>query len=661
MYVEPRVARRRPDRAHAKRGAVGKTPVLGSRGPSASCRRVRVRGGGTVVKKRFSQKSEVIKRETVCGEMAATRAAALHNLGIAHGAVPRVRSPCALRLYVPNVLLTFVTQLLRYLDVTGHVHYGAYNGATCLLQACQHDTFIQHATLAFTGEWPLYRHLLESCSIVSDMNEADFILAPVILGTLVSMSWTKPPGRGKWTLAWYDLVKETWEHHGARTLIFATIDVPHLHYQVKGNGTAESYANSSRLLPLTWVHQGDTTYTRSHNSIGGGGMHLPESITVPHRTSQWLPFGFPPHPRPPKTLLLYGNINTDKKIRGEMRRKQLASSIEVAVRAFNVSDAVQLDWLSVKAAGCIDEAARAMNKKRCRRGTDPDLKTPRAAALASMRSRFCLCPSGDIPTSFTARLFFSVIHECIPIVLDLWDYVGEASQKLAFPFPHTIDWHRFVIVRSGMNQANDVVRELVSMPEAEVEARLTYMRSIAGWLVYDGMSSGMGAEAAFVRELEARAHARRLVDASAPVPGAKPALRLPAASTIAPATTSSAITSTVPGSRISVSTPDMASRPALLQAGIQIPPAQPSQCTLNLSASALADRAYFRLYGQSYKLHHLRGGDSRWKGVMQPALWRDGDLLVDVGGVRMHDGACNVARARSTCTCTCVRVARVCA
>lgn len=435
---------------------------------------------------------------------AATRAALVGTLEIGrHTAMPQSRTQtCGLRLYVPSNMPTFLTELLEYLNQTGHVHFGARDGTSCLLQACQHATFIQHATLAFTGEWPLYRHLVESCNIVSDVSEADYVLAPFFLGTLMSLGWTKPPGRGRWSNKWFKLLSASWLHHTARTLIFASIDVPHLHFQVNKNRT---------LSRLTWVHQGDTTYTRSDKTIGDRGLHLSDSVTVPHRTSQWLPFGFPPQPRPRKTLLLYGNINTDKKIRGELRRLRLANDIADAVRAFNVSDAVQLDWLSVKAAGCADEGTRATRKRRCRRGTDADLKTPRAAAIASMKSRFCLCPSGDIETSFTARLYFSVIHECIPIVIDLWGYVGEDSRKLALPFPLSIDWQRFVILRSGTGRAHDVVREIVAMPEAELEARRAYMRSIAAWLVYDGLAGDMGAEAALVRELEGRVRARRSV------------------------------------------------------------------------------------------------------------------------------------------------------
>ena len=527
---------------------------------------------------------------------AATRAAVISNLQIAqhlHSAPQAHGTTCSLRLYVPNILLSFITELFGYLDRTGHAHFGARNGTSCLLQECQHATFIQHATLAFTGEWPLYRHLVETCRIVSEVSEADFVLAPAFVGTLIALGWTKPPGRGRWSLQWFKLLEESWVmQYGARTLIFASIDVPHLNFQVMKN---------QMLRPLTWVHQGDTTYTRSEKSIGRNGLHLAESVTVPHRTSQWLPFGFPPQPRPPKTLLLYGNINTDKKIHGEMRRMQLANDIASAVSALNVSEAVQLDWLSVKAAGCADDPKTATHKKRCRRGTDADLKTPKAAALASMKSRFCLCPSGDIPTSFTARLFFSVIHDCIPVVLDLWGYVGEDSGKLAFPFPLSIDWQRFVIVRSGMGRAHDVVRELVTMSDTEVGARLAYMRSIAAWLVYDGLGGDMSAEAALVKELESRVRARRrLVE--------------PVVAVAAPAV------------------PARVASHAPVPAGIQIPSAQPVRCSLNLSAPALADRAYFRLFGPSYRLHHSRGGDSRWKGVMQPALWRDGDLLIDVGG-----------------------------
>jgi hypothetical protein len=47
------------------------------------------------------------------------------------------------------------------------------------------------------------------------------------------------------------------------------------------------------------------------------------------------------------------------------------------------------------------------------------MTTVAAAALASLGSVFCLCPTGD-SAGFTARFFFSIAHRCIPVYVDLW-------------------------------------------------------------------------------------------------------------------------------------------------------------------------------------------------------------------------------------------------
>ena len=55
-------------------------------------------------------------------------------------------------------------------------------------------------------------------------------------------------------------------------------------------------------------------------------------------------------------------------------------------------------------------------------------------------------------------------------------------------------------------------------------------------------------------------------------------------------------------------------------------------CTLRVNASSLKVRAYYRLYKPSQKRYWRTGGDMRWRGVMQPLLWRNDMLLMDVGG-----------------------------
>ena len=213
-----------------------------------------------------------------------------------------------------------------------------------------------------------------------------------------------------------------------------------------------------------------------------------------------MPFGFPP-PLRPKRLLLFSNANTDKKINGKLLRKTLAVSLRRQAAALNLSARVQLAFKLVKpAAGPVKPAARPAKSEGSGAGRNStrQFDAPTAAATI-LESVFCLCPSGDI-AGFTARLYFSIIHRCIPVYVDLHPrLVG--FDDLAFPFPRSINWSRVVLFR---REVANLVSDLAAISDGEIASRQHYMQSIAHLLVYDLPAGGEDAASAFIRELEHR-------------------------------------------------------------------------------------------------------------------------------------------------------------
>ena len=65
------------------------------------------------------------------------------------------------------------------------------------------------------------------------------------------------------------------------------------------------------------------------------------------------------------------------------------------------------------------------------------------AAKGASRAHFCLCPTGD-SKGLTARFYFAIAHECIPVRVDGFRR-GLAAEQLALPFPSLIDWKDVVL------------------------------------------------------------------------------------------------------------------------------------------------------------------------------------------------------------------------
>lgn len=127
-----------------------------------------------------------------------------------------------------------------------------------------------------------------------------------------------------------------------------------------------------------------------------------------------------------------------------------------------------------------------------------------SAAGVALRSTFCLCPTGD-SKGFTARLYFSVIHNCIPVWIDCFRR-SLGWQDITFPFPHAIDWRRVVLV-SSVGEALDgkLLTRLVDMRQSGVaDVWLRYIRRISHYLVFDRKEGGLDASDAALHEIEKR-------------------------------------------------------------------------------------------------------------------------------------------------------------
>ena len=153
---------------------------------------------------------------------------------------------------------TGVAQTLASLANNGHVHVGSSrpNGSSanvsCLLHPCQ-ETGFDGSIVPFTAEVPLYRRLLEACTLVDDPAEADAFLAPLWLGTLVSLAWT-PMGRPLALMPWLRFGTDAFAAGRRlppeRTVLLFSVDSQHLMEKV----------TPPELVNATWVHLGDTNY-----------------------------------------------------------------------------------------------------------------------------------------------------------------------------------------------------------------------------------------------------------------------------------------------------------------------------------------------------------------------------------------------------------------
>lgn len=387
--------------------------------------------------------------------------------------------------------------------------WGGARPSSCLLPnpACRYRGFgtSEHNQRAFSMELALYVRLVESCELVSDARDADAFVMPAFLSTIMTMGWGRNK-RGVLARHFLDLLNFRASARGGGWWRWMPHLTPHTlpRHVIFHSGDSNFLARKPGLpngrgvvVHLGDVHYPGNPFPGRRAVYGDPDVHpgvrerrLRDDLVVPYRISQWLPLGFPPRLPPHhnasadgaygdrsavlrmKHRLLYANLNSAK----HPLRAALAASLSAEAAALGLSDAVELV---------------------------PAMTSVAAAAHAAMTSLFCLCPTGD-STGFTARLYFSLVHGCIPVFVDLWQR-AITFDDLALPFPTLIDWRRAVIFRS-FNATGALLADLhrIAARRGELHARLHYLRNVSHWLVSEVPGLRDDAPAAFVRELEAR-------------------------------------------------------------------------------------------------------------------------------------------------------------
>ena len=128
---------------------------------------------------------------------------------------------------------------------------------------------------------------------------------------------------------------------------------------------------------------------------------------------------------------------------------------------------------------------------------------------------FCFCPVGD-SKGLTARLFYSILHGCIPVRVDshnrkqtIHTRAFRASpqfdeparrREFAAPFQSLIEWAA-VVVDVNHTEPQGLLRMLDSIPKRDVRRRQRYMANVSRLLLVDGADSALGATA-FVHALQ---------------------------------------------------------------------------------------------------------------------------------------------------------------
>ena len=127
----------------------------------------------------------------------------------------------------------------------------------------------------------------------------------------------------------------------------------------------------------------------------------------------------------------------------------------------------------------------------------------RAAAEDALDSVFCFCPTGD-SKGFTARLYFSLLHGCLPIRIDSWRRNRSISGPPEWPFRSSLDWS-LLALDVPLEETSTLVERLIAMPPLELEQRQAYVRHMAHRLLYDAPGhEHHDAPATFLHELHVR-------------------------------------------------------------------------------------------------------------------------------------------------------------
>ena len=354
----------------------------------------------------------------------------------------------------------------------------------------------------YQADLPIWRALKSRCPIAASPSDADLFLVPFLYGSGATLKWGE-----YWRYSMRAQI-DAIQRNATRLLH----RLPHL--------SAETAARHVLLFTIDVefvdLHKIAPPLLRQALVVHLGDDHVPcrakfqlstrpldASISVPYRVSQWCPLGFPP-PIRPKTRLLLANINPNRHatrgiLAGHLRERAKALGIES--RVLFPSD------IREASSGSALDAARPHRGKSIGIGTQENgensgssiggenripegMLGPREAAEAALASTFT-CALRETRRGFTARLWFSIAHGCIPVRYDGF-HRNLTSNQTAYPFADRVDWSRMVV--KAPDTANGTLLDmLLEMPQATVESRLRYLRRVRSMLMYADLTDSSGA------------------------------------------------------------------------------------------------------------------------------------------------------------------------
>lgn len=327
---------------------------------------------------------------------------------------------------------------------------------SCLEGPCLYSSFGANNIRQYTGEVPIYKRLVTQCPTTADPAAADIFLVPFFFGYMMSLGWQLKTA--EWRAEHRDMMKAALD---AKRLL------PHLTNRTAARHlflfTCDSQFVNIDLHPLLRqslvVHLGDDAFTGKAAPVNymapkRSSYFMPNSLIVPYRVSQWLPFGFTPPVIGPRRLLVSMNVNFAR----HKHRKRVAEQLLSDVNRLNMS--TERIFVSSQMMG------------------------PAEAGQIARESTFCICPTGD-SKGYTARFYFVMLHGCLPVRVDGW-LRNTSLAPPTYPFPGLIDWKKIVIDMVAEEiGASDLTPKLLQMPIREVEERQSHLRHAAHWLLYD--------------------------------------------------------------------------------------------------------------------------------------------------------------------------------
>ena len=372
----------------------------------------------------------------------------------------------------------------------------------------------------YQADLVVWRALMDRCPRATSPQHADVFVIPYLYGSSGSQLW------GEYFRAAMRQQLASLRKNGtqllhqlphlnaktaARHVLLMTLDVEFADPTFQG-------AAPPLLANALLVHLGDD-HVPNRAKLQARTKPLRQALTVPIRVSQWCPLGFPP-PERPKQRLLLANINPGR----HKTRAVLAAALMKRARDLGVESRVLFPQGSTSGSGGGSGSGRGSGStggsgsisgstggsgSGATNATHSSMLAPREAAEAALSSCFCLCPTGD-SKGFTARFYFAIAHRCIPVRYDGFHRRllppprpasssrsdsppgtnaehAAASERhhTAYPFSHRIDWSR-VVYEAPDHSNGTLLDALLSVPHAEVEARLDYLRHVAPMLMYHG-------------------------------------------------------------------------------------------------------------------------------------------------------------------------------